>query len=110
MHHRLGISKKQNEFKNQVEDGEVIEKAKPKDSGDVFQLLTVSSILPFLEISLPDKNSSFGVILTDRDHQHDYLYSIQEFEKVSDLMKYRLDQLCDTLASDDSDEIKPLFN
>lgn len=93
MHHRLGISTKHNMFKNQVEDGELIGKTKPKESGDVFQLLTVSSILPFLEISLPDENSSLGLTVTDKQHEHNYLYSIQEFEKVSDLMEDRIDEI-----------------
>lgn len=112
MHHRLAISTKQNMFKNQVEEGELVVKTKPKESGDVFQLLTVSSILPFLEISLPDENSNLGVTVTDKKHEHDYLYSIQEFEKVNDLMKDRLDLIWNNFldVADDEDEIKPLFN
>ena len=113
MHHRLGIWAKQNEFKNQVKDGNIIEEKKvaTEDNYNIMQLLTVSSILPFLDISLPDTKTNTDLTIDVKNEEHDYLYSIQEFDKVLDLMSTRMETSIELFeeVSDDSD-IKNVIN
>lgn len=115
MRHRLGISTKQNEFRNSVENGVLVERSKTlnTDNSNVLQILNVSSILPFLDISLPDKktNTELTIDAKNERYEHDYLYSIQEFEKVLDLMYARMEITEEEFEEhcDDTD-VKSLFN
>ena len=106
MRHRLDISMRHNEFKNSMQEGEVVDKYNAlKDTGDVFQLLTINSILPFLEISLPEdaENPALSNLSSEEKLSHDYLFSIQEYEKVQSLMSDRFSKTISNFKTSHSD-------
>mmetsp|Transcript_19685 Transcript_19685/g.17400 ORF Transcript_19685/g.17400 Transcript_19685/m.17400 type:complete len:156 (+) Transcript_19685:104-571(+) len=90
MDHWFRISAKEVVFKKEM--GEV---GLGKKDFDVFQLLTVSQIFPYLDVCLPDKDSDEGIMVDVKDlsTKHDYLYSIEEYEKVLDLMYDRMEKI-----------------
>ena len=113
--HRLSISAKETEFNKNIEEGELVVKSRDiKKSENIFQLLTVSSILPYLEIYLPEKETESGVLIhaKDSNNEHDYLYSIQEYEKVLPLMWDRLEKTYTNFLeiTDEPEELKSTYH
>lgn len=115
MKQHLDISMKQNEFKNALESESLVGSSRHKvgeDSANSVQLTTVSSILYFMDISIPDSIQSRDV---NSDFENDennpkLLCSTEEYKTVIDLMQSRMETLYEmfTEAFGDSD-IDPIY-
>ena len=114
MKQHLSISMKQNEFKNSLENESLIGASRQKigeDSANWVQLMTVASILYFMDISIPENKSSSGYELDSNREEGDlnFLYSTEEYKIVLELMLSRMESLYeifkDTFGDSDTDPI-----
>lgn len=114
MKQHLDISIKQNEFKNALENELLVGSSRHKvgeDSANSLQLTTVSSILYFLDISIPESAQSkeFSSNFESDDNKPQFLCSTQEYQNVVDLMLSRMESIYETFGDvfgdSDSDPI-----